>query len=140
MRVSILSDANWEAKIPHATRPLSLNTFFDERDYGSGLSELCIILMCRDPDLKFRRRVRLDHKKLVLHTDIMLNFPEMRSAGHAGRRGIIARRLVVEIRPTLGKYCLPDFDLPRFTRDFQQIIEDQLLGPEAARFDHLCLA
>ena|SRR6266511_387392 len=139
MRVSILSDAHWKAKIEHATRTLALDAFFDDRDYGPGLTSPVVILMCRDPDLKFRRRVRLDHKTRTLYSDIMLDLPEMRSVGHARRRSVIAQRLVTEIPPTIAKYRLPDFDLSLFTRDFQHIIEEQLLGPDSSRYDHLCL-
>ena len=139
MRVNILSDADWEAKIDHATKPLSLKAFFDERDYGPDITSLSVILMCRDPKLNFRRRVRLNRKTNTLYSDIMLDLPEMREFGHAGRRGLIAQRLIVEIPPTIAKYCLPDFDLPTFTHDFRSIIEEQLLGDEAARYDHLCL-
>ncbi len=138
MDVFITSDSNWEAKIAHATRTLSLRPFFAERDYGPGLSALSIILMCRDPSLQFRRRLRLDRKKRDLHSDIMLDLPTMQTAGHAGRRSIIAERLLADIPPAIAKYRLPDFDLPRFTHDFQHIIEEQLLGAESSRFDHLC--
>jgi hypothetical protein len=140
MRVSILSDTHWEAKIEHATRTLSLNAFFAERDYGPGLTSLVVILMCRDPELEFKRRVRLDRKTRTLYSDIMLALPAMRSIGHAGRRSVIAQRLVAEISPTIAEYRLPDFDLPRFNYDFQHIIEEQLLGAESSRYDHLCLA
>jgi len=139
MRVNVLSDAHWEAKVEHATRTLSLNTFFAERDYGPGLTSLVVILMCRDPELKFKRRVRVDRKTRTLYLDIMLDLPEMRTLGHAGRRNVIAQRLVTEIPPTIAKYRLPDFDLPRFAQDLQQIIEEQLLGAESSRYDHLCL-
>jgi hypothetical protein len=140
MKVFITSDANWEAKITHATRTLSLRPFFAERDYGPGLSGLSIILMCRDPALQFRRRVRLDHKKRLLHSDIMLDLPTMQALDHAGRRSIIAERLLADIPPTIAKYHLPDFDLATFTHDFRHVIEEQLLGAESSRFDHLCLA
>jgi hypothetical protein len=140
MRVSILSDTHWEAKVEHATRTLSLDNFFAERDYGPNLTSLVVVLMCRDPELKFKRRVRLNRKTHTLYSDIMLDLPEMRSLGHAGRRSIIAQRLVAEIPPTIAKYRLRDFDLPRFIHDFQDIIEEQLLGAESSRYDHLCLA
>ena len=140
MRVSIVSDTHWESKVAHATRNLSLVPFFAERDYGSDLSSLAVCLMCRDPELKFRRRIRLDRKTRTLYSDIMLDLPEMRTLGHAGRRSVIAQRLVADIPPTIAKYRLPDFDLPEFTRDFTHIIEEQLLGAESSRYDHLCLA
>jgi len=139
MRVSILSDAHWESKVEHATRTLSVASYFAERDYGAGLSCLSVILMCRDPALQFRRRVRLDRKSRTLHSDILLNLAEMRALGHAGRRRIIAERLLTDVPPTIAKYRLPDFDLPRFTHDFRFIIEQQLLGAESLRYDHLCL-
>lgn len=138
MRVSILSGTHWEAKVDHATWTLSLNAFFAARDYGPQLTSLVVILMCRDPELNFRRRVRLDRKTSTLYLDIMLDLSEMRSLGHAGRRS--AQRLTAEIPPTIAKYRLPDFDLPTFTHDFRNIIEEQLLGGESSRYGHLRLA
>ena len=139
MRVDLLADSNWEAKIAHATRPLMLKTYFEDRHYGSGITGLAIVLMSRDPELAFRRRVRFERRTRVLYTDVMLDLSEMRRPGHAKRRELIARRLLEDIPPTISKYRLADFDVSAFTKDFKEVVEQQMLGPDAGRFDHLCL-
>jgi hypothetical protein len=139
MRVNILSDTDAKAKVDQVTWLLSPHTFFAGRDYGPGLSGLAIILMCRTPDLLFRRRVRMDRKERCLYTDVMLHFPSMKAFGHQGRRLIVLSRLLTDIPPTIAKYRLPDFDLAAFTNDFTHMLEEQLLGPESFRRDHLCL-
>jgi hypothetical protein len=139
MDVFITSDSNWEAKIEHATRTLSLDAFFAERDYGPGQPSLSIVLMCRDPSLRFRRRLRLVHKKRRLYSDIMLDLPTMQTAGHAARRGSIAERLLQDIPPAIAKYRFSNFDLPAFSSDFKLTIQEQLLGADSSRYDHLCL-
>jgi hypothetical protein len=139
MRLDLLSDSNWEAKIAHAIRPLSLKSYFEGRCYGSGLAGLAIVLMSRDPAHAFRRRVRFERQTRILYTDVMLDLAEMRRPGHVERRALIARRLFEDIPPTIAKYRLPDFDLNEFSKDFRAIVEKQLLGPDSTQYDHLCL-
>jgi hypothetical protein len=47
--------------------------------------------------------------------------------------------LCTETERILRKYSLSDFDTQKFIADFRSEVTNQLLSPEAARFDHLCL-
>jgi hypothetical protein len=140
MRVNILSDSNWEAKLDHAMRALALHDFFENRSYGQDLSGgIIVVLMCRDPDLKFKQRIRFSKKPQRLYMDIMLSLPEFISATHAQRRQILAARLTDDIPRIIAKYRFKKFDLPGFSNDLNSEVFSQLLGVDAARYDHLCL-
>ncbi|MDB4904018.1 MAG: hypothetical protein JWQ63_3299 [Mucilaginibacter sp.] len=77
MRVFITCDANWEAKIDKVLNILSETGYkavFERRDYGTTIDGIGIVLMCRDPSLKFKQRIRYSRKDRTIYMDIMLNF------------------------------------------------------------------
>jgi hypothetical protein len=138
MHVSLLSDTNWEAKIPHATRTLDEQRHFAGRDYGDGIARLIIVLNCRDPELGHRQRVRFTKATRTLGIDIMLPLQAFTGVPHQSRRALIADALLAEIPRILRKYSIADFDQERFLNDFGSYVTHCLLGPDADRFDHLC--
>jgi len=129
---------NWESKIDHALKVLDLKRVFEGLDYGSSVSGLAVVFMCRDPALNFKQRIRYSKKEKSFSMDIMLDLPEMIPLCHVDRRRILAERLLREIPKSLRKYRLPHFDYDAFESDWKEAVTDQLLGPNAARFDHLC--
>jgi hypothetical protein len=139
MDVFISSDSNWEAKLDHATRTLDEQHHFESRDYGPGLQSLVIILNCRDAELGHKQRVRFTKEDRTLGIDIMLRLEDFTRVPHQQRRQIIVQGLLTEVPRIVRKYAIPDFDTERFLTDFEGYITDCLLGPEAGRFDHLCL-
>lgn len=140
MRFNILSDANWEAKIDHVQRVLDLWNFFYHRNYGNDLSGgIVVVLMCRDPEYKFKQRIRFSKKEQKLYMDIMLDYLNFVTASHAQRRQMVAKHLQTEIPLVIAKYKFKDFDLERFSTDLNHGVSEQLLGADASRFDHLCL-
>ena len=56
LKLGVSCDADWESRVD---RILNSLPEFEMRDYGSSLSEIFVILMCRDPDFNFKRRIRL---------------------------------------------------------------------------------
>jgi hypothetical protein len=92
---------------------------FEERDYGQGLIGIGVVLMCRDPSLKFKRRISLAKKERTLYLDIMLDLDRMREADDETRRRIVVERLASEIPTVLSKYTIADFDDKRFTEDLK---------------------
>ncbi|QIF01782.1 hypothetical protein [Roseimicrobium sp. ORNL1] len=139
MDVFLSSDFNWEAKLDHATRVLDTQHHFESLDYGPGLAGLRIILNCRNPELGHKQRVRFTKADKTLGIDVMLHLPEFIRVPHAQRRAIIAREVLSEVPKVLRKYALPDFDTEGFLAELEAHITDGLLGPDADRFDHLCL-
>jgi hypothetical protein len=116
-----LCDENWDAGVGETLNALSdleYRSYFQERPYGDGLTGITVIFMCRDPHLNFKRRVRLSKKERKLYMDIMLDFPEMKSATPSLRKQIIAKQLQKEVPAIVSKYKIPDFDRERFLTDF----------------------
>ena len=121
MHFRITSDANQESGVGEVVCDLSGPTrkHFVPRDYGSGLPRLAVVLMCRDPALNFKRRVRFAKKNQTLYMDVMLHLPEMVPLTHHERCRVIIQRMEREISEALSKYNFADFDRPRFESDLQ---------------------
>jgi hypothetical protein len=119
------SDASSETKIQevtHALIDLGFEEYFEEKQYDDTNLEIFVILMCRDPYLKFKQRIRLAKQENTLYLDIMLDYYEMRDTDTDGRKKIVAEKLVVEIPEIIAKYNKKktfDFDLNRFTADLK---------------------
>jgi hypothetical protein len=75
-------------------------------------------LMCRDPSLGFKPRIKFKKKDRMLCVDIMLDFDAMRCADDNGRLNIVAKRLSEEISRIIREYAIRDFDESRFLNDF----------------------
>jgi hypothetical protein len=142
LRVSVLADMNWESKIDHALKVLELTKSFDERnhDYGASLAKLCVIFMCRDPDLAFKQRIRYQKADRIFSRDIMLSLPEVVVMSHPQRRRLLADCLLEQVPECLRRYRFAEFDYRKFEDHWRHDITSQLLGPDSGRFDHLYLA
>jgi hypothetical protein len=119
MRFGITCDANQESGVGEVVFEVCGPTrkHFEPKDYGAGLSEIFIVLMCRNPELNFKRRLRLVKKDRVLYLDIMLDLHEMVPLEHEARKRIVGHWISEELPPILRKYAIPDFDDARFIDD-----------------------
>ncbi len=123
MRFSISGDFDWESNIDKVLDAFSGNnyrSYFQERDYGTGLIGITIIFICQDPALNLKRRIRLSKKEKKLYVDMMLDLPQMKSADLVKKKMIMSELLLKEIPEIVSKYKIDDFDLQRFIEDFQQ--------------------
>ena len=75
--------------------------YFASREYGAGLFGIGVVLMCRNPELNFKRRIRFDRKDKKLYMDVMLDLPQMLQATPEVRKKIIAARLMRLVCPAL---------------------------------------
>ena len=137
MRVNILSDCNAESKLDHATRGLDCRALGG--DYGPGLNAIVIVLMCRDPVLGHKQRVRLRHADATLYIDVMLDLPFFVAATHAQRRARITSEVVAQVSEVLGKRRISGFDASMFLGHLSTHLREQLNGEESTRFDEFCL-
>lgn len=122
MRLNILSDANWESRVDLVLNALSdfnYRSYFQERDYGTGLIGVTVVFMCRDPALNFKQRIRLSKKEKKLYIDLMLDLSEMTSADQTTRQRLVAGQLLKEVPEIISRYKIEDFDRSRFLADFQ---------------------
>lgn len=126
MRVRITSDANAESGIGPVVYETSGPTrrYFAAKSYGLGLLGVVIVLMCRDPELNFRRRLRFDRKKQTVLMDIMLDLTEMRNAAHERRKQIVLERIAVEAPEVLKKYSIREFDESAFVTDLRSWLSE----------------
>lgn len=139
MKISVLTDSNWEAKLDHAIRPLTLREFFEGRSYGNGLLGICIIVCARDSLLNHQRRERLTKSDRTLHFDVMLSLNELVKASHQHRRDLVCGGICSELERTLERKNFADFDRTTFLADFSRAIHQNLQGEAASRFDQFCL-
>ncbi len=121
MHLRITADSNQESGVSEVVIELSGPTrqYFVPRDYGSGLPRLGVVLMCRDLELDFNRRVRFSKKDQTLYMDVMLQLSDMISLAHNERRRVIIERLSREIPEVLTEYKFRDFDQPRFESELR---------------------
>lgn len=128
MRFFITGDSNREAKLDEildALYDLGFQKYFAEKGYDDSGIEIAVILMCRDPYLNFKQRIRFSKKENVLYMDIMLDFDQMKSADSETRKSIVAEKLVNEVPQIIAKYKFRDFDLKRFSLDLSNWFENQ---------------
>ncbi len=73
MQVIISGDSHFKSGISQVVEDLcgKTNSHFASRGYGSDMVRLGVILMCRDPNLKFQRRVRFSKREKTLYMDVM---------------------------------------------------------------------
>src|SRR4051812_38655608 len=82
MNITVTCDSNWETKVGHAIRKLTLHEYFERRTFGASITGICIVINARDSDLGFRQRVRYEKSEKVLYFDTMLDCVEMARASH----------------------------------------------------------
>lgn len=60
-RFNILADFYWEVHIDKVLDLLSdtgYRKYFSEQDYGTSLDGITVVLMCQDPNLNLKQRIR----------------------------------------------------------------------------------
>ena len=128
MRFFITYDANSEANIDEVLNALDdfcFDEYFAEKGYDDSGIKIAVVLMCRDPRLKFKQRIRFSKKENTLYMDIMLDLEQMKSADSGTRKKIVAEKLVNEIPQIVAKYKFKDFDLKRFSSDLSNWFKQQ---------------
>jgi hypothetical protein len=121
MHLRITSDANAASGVGRVVDEISGPTrrYFASKDYGVGLLGVAVVLMCRNPELNFQRRLSFARKEKTVFMDVMLDLEQMRQAGHECRRRIVLERLVQDIPAALRKYSICGFDEARFVGDLK---------------------
>ncbi len=121
LHLRITSDANEESGVGEVVDEISGPTrkHFATKSYGIGILGIGVVLMCRNPELKFKQRLTFSKADKRLSMDVMLDLAQMRQADHQGRKRIIRERLAEEVPAVLRKYSIPDFDEERFVADLK---------------------
>ena len=125
MKLLILADAHWKSKIDKVLDKLSDSDYlqlFTEKDYGNGLSGLVVGLICQEPELNLKRRIRFDKKEKIIYMDIMLDLNLMKSSDSITRERIIFNKIASEVPEIINKYKIQEFSKDRFLTDFNEWI------------------
>jgi len=123
MKLFLTSDSDWEAKINRITNQLydtGYTRFFEEQYYGSSLDCVAIVLMCQDPSLNLKQRIRLSKKEKTIYMDIMLDLNQFLQIDQNEREEIVVEKLITEVPAVVKKYKLEDFDILKFESDLKR--------------------
>jgi hypothetical protein len=96
---------------------------FAIEDYGVGSIDIVIVLMCQDPALNLKRRVRLSKKDNTLYMDIMLDLPTMKGAIPKKRQQLVFKKIHDDLKESIARYRLPNFETERFLRDLKSWLD-----------------
>lgn len=119
MRLKLLCDAHWESRVDVVLRQLpSTRDFFESRDYGSDLTEIDVVFMCRQL-VPFARRKSLNNELRRLEMDVMLDFDAMKSSSMPVRKTIMLECLVSGLSEVLASLKPLNFDEGRFLSDLR---------------------
>jgi len=121
----ITTDSWWETKIDKVADVIidkGAKLFFYKKNYGGSVNKIAIILMCREPQLKFKQRIRFLKQEKILYMDIMLDYYKFMDVDQKTRERQVAEKLIAEVPAIIAKYKFPDFDLPKFEKDFKKIM------------------
>jgi len=111
-KFQLLSDTDSESGILIAKQQITSNGFnkyITSENYGSDLNGIVVILMCRKPEIVFKKRLRLSKKEKVLYMDIMLDHDLFNNMTFEQRITQICKTLLVELSQVLKKYKFQDF-------------------------------
>lgn len=122
-RFNILADFYWESKIDKVLDTLSetgYRRFFSEQYYGSTLNGITVLLICQDPSLNLKQRIRLSKKEKTIYMDIMLDLNQFLKIEQKEREKIVVEKLINEVPVIIKKYRLEDFDILKFESDLKK--------------------
>lgn len=122
-RFNILADFYWESKIDKVLDTLSetgYRRFFSEQYYGSTLNGITVLLICQDPSLNLKQRIRLSKKEKTIYMDIMLDLNQFLKIEQKQREKIVVEKLINETPAIIRKYRLEDFDILKFESDLKK--------------------
>ena len=125
MFLRITADNNEETGVGDIVIKVSgpVRKFFENKNYGSSVSAIGVVLMCRDPKLDFTQRIRFAKEDKTLYADIMLNYESMVSADEKMRFKLVQKKIVNELPQIVEKYKFEDFNLEVFTKDLVVALE-----------------
>ncbi|MND82249.1 hypothetical protein D3C80_740720 [compost metagenome] len=128
IRFLITGDANIETGVGEATLLMTGSDFYkfiEKQDYGTSLKGLCVIFMCRNPELNFKQRIRYTKKDQNLSFDLMLDYNQFVVMTPDQRVSEMCKRLLEEMPPIVKKYKFPDFDLDKFMDNLTSWFNEQ---------------
>ncbi|MCZ8021498.1 MAG: hypothetical protein O9302_06970 [Cyclobacteriaceae bacterium] len=122
MRFFITCDSFWEAKVDQIIDRIDgtgYKRYFAEQNYGTSLTGLTVVLVCQNPSLNLKQRIRLSKNERKLYLDLMLDLPYFLKITQVEREKIVVEKLIKEIPPIITKYKFEDFNIIKFQSDLK---------------------
>jgi len=116
----VLCDADWESRVSKVVSALSDTGylhFFQEHSYGESLKGIVVALICQDPDLNLKRRIRFSKVEKTIYMDIMLDLNLFKKLEQKERNKIAIEKIIAEVPLIIKKYKINDFSLAKFMAD-----------------------
>jgi hypothetical protein len=127
MHFRITGDIEAESGLGQIITSLSGPTrqHFLTRDYGIGLLGIGVVLVCQDPNLNLKQRIRFSRKEKQFYLDIMLDLEQMQKSPPKVRTIIVLRRIAEDVPAILTRYKVKAFDEMRFGNDLREWLNAQ---------------
>jgi len=94
---------------------------FVKKEYGISVSQIWIVISCRDRIFKQRKRYKRDITRIEY--DILLNYNLIANADIESKKKIINREVVALTEQTFSTYKFESFDKSSFLIDFKEFVE-----------------
>lgn len=122
MRIKILGDFEHRSGVEAVTDWLSRRGYWEAfaNDYGEGLWTISMFLICRNPELNFKQRIRHQKKEKALYIDIMLPLEKFVNATLEERKKKVLEAMLGDVPQIFRKYKFADFDTELFISDFNE--------------------
>jgi hypothetical protein len=121
MELYITADADWDAKIRNVIDiffKMDITHYFLEKDYGIDIYKIAFFLICREPSLEFKQRIKFDKKEKVLGIDIMLDLDLFRNISLKEKFNIVKKELLINTPIGINKFKFKNFNSELFMKDF----------------------
>jgi hypothetical protein len=104
------------------TYPLidGIENAFENKNYGSSISKINIVMTCMARDFKQRKQFKRDIKKFSY--DILLDYYLNRNVIMEEKKNIIRRQIIEITEQTFSKYKFVYFDNAAFLSDLKNIV------------------
>jgi len=91
-----------------------------EKNYGTSISSVGAIMICRARDFKQRKRYKKEHKDFAY--DIMLDYYLIKNVELEQKKAIIRKQMIITTEQTFSIYKFEDFNKAIFLKDFKEIV------------------
>lgn len=116
-KFNLITDTDYFYGILEAKQQIASYEFYkliESDHYGDDLKGIVIVLVCREPDITFKKRLRLSNKEKILYFDIVLDFDAFFELTHDQVISEICKIILTKVPPIVEKYKFKDFNLDKF--------------------------
>jgi hypothetical protein len=96
--------------------------FFQGKNYSQEIENITVVIMCQNPALELKQRIRFSKKEKKIYLDIMLDLSLISSMSYLQKETYIIERIVKEVPIIIEKYKIKDFNLVQFNTDLQEAL------------------